>query len=73
MSDKEVFKLDVEGMSCSGCVESVKNALEQSEGVQRADVSLDEKQAVIYGNGVDRDQAIAAIEQAGFKAAAQNG
>ncbi|AIL33145.1 hypothetical protein IX83_07400 [Basilea psittacipulmonis DSM 24701] len=37
----------IEGMTCQGCVRSVKTALEQAPGIQSVEVSLERKQADI--------------------------
>ena len=62
----------IDGMTCSGCVASVKRVLEAIEGVEKVEVSLDPPQARIeYAAGrVDRPQLCAAIEDAGYEAAA---
>jgi len=47
----------VEGMSCGHCVMTVKKAIESVEGVKEADVSLENKKAV-----VDYDEKKAKLE-----------
>ncbi len=37
----------VEGMHCNGCANSVKAAIRQVDGVQKVDVNLESKEAVI--------------------------
>ena len=37
----QTITLNIEGMTCGGCVKSVTNALNQVAGVQSVDVSLD--------------------------------
>ena len=57
----------VPDMSCGHCVATVKNALEQSEGVESAEVSLDSKIAWVHHNGeVDMDTLFRAVEAVGF-------
>ncbi len=58
--------LPVEGMSCQGCVGKVQRSLSVLEGVERVDVQLEQKQARLWGKP-QRDQAEAAIRDAGFK------
>ena len=41
----EIIK--IEGMTCMGCVNSVKNVLEKIPGVASAEVSLERKQVTI--------------------------
>ena len=60
--------LAVEGMTCGGCANSVKKALERVEGVQSAQVSFEDKQATVQAPGVDRARLVQAIEKAGFQA-----
>jgi len=45
----QLWKLDVEGMSCNGCVNKVKAALESMDGVESAEVSLEDKAALVRG------------------------
>ncbi len=41
----ETVELKVEGMDCQGCVQSVTRMLSGVAGVQKVDVSLEEKRA----------------------------
>lgn len=59
--------LKIDGMSCNHCVATVKKALESVEGVEDAEVSLDEKQAVVVGK-VDPKELVRAVEDAGYEA-----
>lgn len=62
-------KLNVEGMMCQHCVDHVTKALEGVDGVTKADVSLDEKSAVVHmDNDVDNDKLIQAVKDAGYDA-----
>ena len=61
--------LKVSDMSCGGCVNAVKSALTGVEGVQEADVSLEEKTArVISDDTVSADDLVAAVSAAGYSA-----
>ena len=61
-------KIIVEGMSCGHCVNHVKTALEELNGVNSASVDLNSKTAVIEASGEVDDAAIkAAIEDAGYE------
>ena len=66
----ETTTIKVDGMSCGGCVKSVTGVLAALDGVAKADVSLEQKQAVVEFDAgkVTRDQLKAAIEDAGFDA-----
>lgn len=61
--------IKVEGMSCGHCVMRVKKAIEEVEGVRKADVDLQKKQAVVeYEEGKANPEKIkAAIREAGYE------
>jgi copper chaperone len=65
----ESVKIGIKGMTCGGCVASVKRVLEGLDGVERADVTLEPAQArVDYVAGrVDATRLRSAIEDAGFE------
>ncbi|KAF0164749.1 MAG: copper chaperone [Rhodocyclaceae bacterium] len=66
----ETTTIKVGGMSCGGCVKSVTGVLTALDGVAKAEVSLEQKQAVVEFDAakVTRDQLKATIEDAGFEA-----
>lgn len=59
----------VEGMSCGHCQMAVKKAVEAVEGVQKADVNLQNKQVVVeYNEGITNLEKVkAAIKEAGYE------
>lgn len=59
--------LKVTGMTCGHCVSAVKEALEEVDGVERADVSLDEGRAHITGEA-DPQALIQAVAEEGYEA-----
>ena len=63
-------QLNIKGMTCSGCVASVKRVLEGLPGVKAADVSLAEGRATIrYDAGTaSTAQFRQAVEDAGYEA-----
>ena len=67
----ETTTIKVDGMSCGGCVKSVTGVLTALDGVAKAEVSLEQKQAVVEFDAakVTREQLKAAIDDAGFEAA----
>jgi copper chaperone len=67
----EKMTMKIEGMTCGGCVVSVTNALNRVAGVQRVDVSLEKKEAVVYGVGLQSPRLHTAVEDAGFEVGAQ--
>lgn len=64
----QTITLNIEGMTCGGCVKSVTNALNQVAGVQSVDVSLDDKNAKIsFDDSQTQERNLKeAIEDAGF-------
>ena len=66
----ETTTIRVDGMSCGGCVKSVTGVLTALAGVAKAEVSLEQKQAVVEFDAgkVTREQLKAVIEDAGFDA-----
>ena len=65
------IELDITGMTCDHCVNSVTNALKEVPGVSDAVVSLDDKQATVTADPVDIQALIAAVEEEGYTAAAR--
>ena len=63
--------LKVNGMTCGGCVRSVKNVLEGIQGVSRAEVSLEKAQATVTYNPVQADvnRMKEAVTDAGYQVA----
>jgi copper chaperone len=63
----EVIKIN--GMTCMGCVNSVKNVLEKIPGVSNANVSLEQQQVTIEydASKSHTDQFREAIKDAGFE------
>lgn len=70
---KAKVELDVDGMTCQGCVRTVETTLESMPGVFYAHVNLGAQKAVVeFDDEMQQIPAlIAAVRQAGF-AAAQN-
>ncbi len=61
--------LSIAGMSCQGCANTVKGALAGIEGVRRADVSLEQKQArLVLENAGSVDDLVSAVQEAGYEA-----
>ena len=65
---KEI-KLKIEGMHCTGCSNRLEKVLNNTDGVEKAIVSFEEKQAIITYNEsqIDLTQIKETIEGAGFK------
>jgi copper chaperone len=65
----DTVTLNVKGMSCMGCVNSIKNVLEPIPGVQSVEVSLERGQATVIfaADRTDPGRFKAAIEDAGYE------
>ena len=64
--------LNIDGMTCGGCVKSVTKVLNDLDGVRSATVSLENKNAQVEfdeGN-IQIAQLVEAVEDAGFDARA---
>jgi copper chaperone len=66
----EQVTLKVTGMTCGGCVRSVKKVLESVPGVANAEVSLDQAEARVQFDPARADarRLAAAVESAGYQA-----
>jgi len=62
--------LKVTGMTCGHCVAAVTKALEGVPGVEKADVSLENAQAVVSGEA-DTQAMIEAVKEEGYEAEAR--
>lgn len=63
--------LQIEGMHCDGCAETIKGLLAVEDGVKASTVSFKEGRAqVLYDPAViDEKKLVAAIEKGGYKVA----
>ena len=68
----QTVTLEITGMTCGGCVRSVTNVLKAQDGVAKAEVSLENKNAVVeFDPGkVQVDQLKRSVVEAGFEVAA---
>jgi mercuric-ion-binding periplasmic protein merP len=67
----ETLTLNIDGMSCGGCVKSVTRILADIDGVAKAEVSLENKNAVIEFDPATTNASalIDALEDGGYDAA----
>ncbi len=54
--------VNIDGMTCGGCVKSISNALAQVAGVAKSDISLEQHHATIHYD--DSQTTITALQQA---------
>jgi copper chaperone CopZ len=60
--------IHIKGMTCGGCVNSIKTVLEKIPEVHSVEISLDNGQATIQHDNLPEDNVFnQAIEGAGFK------
>ena len=60
-------KVLIEGMSCGHCVNHVKEALSEFNGVTNVDVNLDGKYAILEATGEVKDEELkTAINEVGY-------
>ncbi len=62
-----IKKFKVDGMTCSHCEKSVKEALGKIEGVTDVSVNLDTKIVEVKGNNLDENIIKSAIDDIGFE------
>ncbi len=72
MTDRQVHRLAIGGMSCAGCVAAVEKALRQVPGVEGATVSFAEHTAQVSGT-VPVETLIKTVIDAGYEAAELKG
>ena len=61
----------ISGMTCGHCVNSVREAVGELDGVTSVDVDLAKGQATVTSDGdVDAEAVKAAVEEAGYELAA---
>lgn len=61
--------LSVPGMTCGHCEAAVKQEVGALAGITDVSVDLDSKDVVVTGSQLDRDDIVAAIDEAGFDVA----
>ena len=66
----QTLTLKIDGMTCGGCVKSVTKVLENLNGVEKAEVSLENADAIISfdESKIQPAALIEAVEDAGFDA-----
>jgi len=61
--------LKIEGMTCDHCVHTLEKAISAVPGVEKAEVNLKQKSAVITSDRlIDMSNVLFAVEQEGYKA-----
>ena len=65
----DTITFTVPGMTCGHCVAAVTEELAKVNGVADTSVDLGTKAVVVTGDGIDRADLDAAIDEAGFEIA----
>jgi copper chaperone CopZ len=63
-------KLNIEGMHCDGCAETIKASLEETAGVRDVDVTFKRKAAIVDfdDNVVQLDTLLRKVQDLGYQA-----
>ena len=63
-------KVSIDGMTCMACVANVKKTISELEGVEKVEVSLEEKQAIVtyVSAKIEPEKIREAVNKRGFKA-----
>jgi copper chaperone len=67
--DAQELVFAVPGMSCDHCERAVKHEVGSVPGVADVDVDLGSKLVTVRGEHLDRDEIVAAIDEAGYDVA----
>jgi copper chaperone len=62
--------INVMGMTCGHCAQTVEKTARSVDGVSQATVDLKKGQATITGSGFDLEEVLEAISEAGYAASA---
>ncbi|HZB42252.1 MAG TPA: heavy-metal-associated domain-containing protein [Ilumatobacter sp.] len=68
-ADLRELVLTVPGMTCGHCEAAVKREVGSVSGVSEVDVDLESKLVTVRGEALDRDDIVAAIDEAGYDVA----
>ena len=69
MTELDQLVFSVPGMSCGHCEAAIKHEVGEIDGVAAVDVDLDTKLVTVRGEQLDRDDIVAAIDEAGYDVA----
>jgi len=74
VANAKTVTLKVSGMTCMGCVNTIDNALAETDGVISKTVSLEDSAAVVKFDPAKTDQSklILAVQNAGYDAQLNN-
>ena len=69
MSDLQQLVFSVPGISCGHCEAAITREVRAVDGVAAVAVDLDSKLVTVRGEALDRDDIVAAIDEAGYDVA----
>ena len=58
--------LQVENVKCGGCVAAISNGLQQLDGIDQVDVSIDGGIVDIHGEAINEEQVTATLAELGY-------
>ncbi len=59
--------MNVEGMSCSHCINTIKGAFVDVEGISKVEVLIEKKQVIVTGSNLDEEMLKMKIEEEGYQ------
>ncbi len=62
-----LIKLDIKGMTCTHCADSVRRALLECKGVTAVSVDLEGSEATVSGDGLDHEELRATVAELGYE------
>ena len=69
MSERQQLVFTVPGISCGHCEAAIKREVGAIDGVSAVEVDIDSKLVTVRGEALDRDDIVAAIDEAGYDVA----
>ena len=69
MSERQQLVFTVPGITCGHCEAAIKREVGPIDGVSAVDVDIDSKLVTVRGEALDRDDIVAAIDEAGYDVA----
>lgn len=69
MKTQEIF---VENIKCSGCMTSIKNALEKIKGIESVEINLDEEKISLTGDQYQLSEVINSLNSMGYPQKGEN-
>lgn len=62
----ETYTIEVENIKCGGCASSIKTKLNKTDGVDSADVDVENGSVTVKADTVAKDKIIASLKSMGY-------